>query len=143
MNISGTVKFALKAKKATHNLHIRNVTTNCDFFNQPLVCDINEEFISFRPSTLDDIKTINFTKITKKTYLTTIAGDIIPIGEFNIDEEKWTLAVGIFEFITNQSEINYSAFAAAAIIVAFPITILYITFQRYLIEGITAGANKG
>lgn len=60
-----------------------------------------------------------------------------------IDEEKWTLAVGIFEFITNQAEINYSAFAAAAIIVAFPITLLYITFQRYLIEGITAGANKG
>ena len=60
-----------------------------------------------------------------------------------IDEEKWTLAVGIFEFITNQSELNYSAFAAAAMMIALPITILYVVFQRYLIEGITAGANKG
>ncbi|MCF7927318.1 MAG: sugar ABC transporter permease [Candidatus Izimaplasma sp.] len=60
-----------------------------------------------------------------------------------VDNEKWTLAVGIFDFINDASDTNYPAFAAAAIIVAVPITILYITFQRYLIEGITAGANKG
>lgn len=58
-------------------------------------------------------------------------------------EEKWTLAVGIFRFINDQARINYPAFSAAAILVAVPITVLYIVFQRYLIEGITAGANKG
>lgn len=60
-----------------------------------------------------------------------------------IDQDKWTLAVGIFDWINNPSNINYPAFAAAALIVAVPITVLYIVFQRYLIEGITAGANKG
>jgi len=60
-----------------------------------------------------------------------------------IDKEKWTLAVGIFDFINDASDTNYPAFAAAALIVAIPITTLYIVFQRYLIEGITAGANKG
>lgn len=60
-----------------------------------------------------------------------------------VDEEKWTLAVGIFDFINNTSRINYPAFAASAMIVAVPITMLYIIFQKYLIEGITAGANKG
>lgn len=60
-----------------------------------------------------------------------------------IDSEKWTLAVGIFDFINDPSDTNYPAFAAAALIVAVPITTLYIVFQRYLIEGITAGANKG
>jgi arabinogalactan oligomer/maltooligosaccharide transport system permease protein len=59
------------------------------------------------------------------------------------DEEKWTLAVGIFNFINDASNTNYPAFAASAIIVALPITILYVAFQRFLIEGITAGANKG
>jgi arabinogalactan oligomer/maltooligosaccharide transport system permease protein len=58
-------------------------------------------------------------------------------------EEKWTLAVGIFRFINDQARINYPAFSAAAILVAVPITVLYVVFQRYLIEGITAGANKG
>lgn len=60
-----------------------------------------------------------------------------------VDSEKWTLAVGIFDFINDASDTNYPAFAAASMIVAIPITVLYVTFQRYLIEGITAGANKG
>ncbi len=60
-----------------------------------------------------------------------------------IDQEKWTLAVGIFAFIEDIANTNYPAFAASAIIVAVPITVLYIVFQKYLIEGITAGANKG
>jgi arabinogalactan oligomer/maltooligosaccharide transport system permease protein len=60
-----------------------------------------------------------------------------------IDSEKWTLAVGIFDFINDVADTNYPAFAAAAIIVAIPIATLYIVFQKYLIEGITAGANKG
>lgn len=58
-------------------------------------------------------------------------------------EENWTLAVGIFAFINDIQRQNYPAFAAAALMVAVPITVLYITFQRFLIEGITAGANKG
>ncbi len=60
-----------------------------------------------------------------------------------ISEENWTLAVGIFAFIDDQTMINYPAFAASAILIAVPITVLYIAFQRFLIEGITAGANKG
>lgn len=57
--------------------------------------------------------------------------------------EKWTLAVGIFAFIDDPTNINYPAFSAAALLVAIPITTIYVVFQRYLIEGITAGANKG
>ena len=60
-----------------------------------------------------------------------------------VDSDKWTLAVGIFDFIQDVNNTNYPAFAAAALIVAIPITLLYIVFQKYLIEGITAGANKG
>ncbi|MFP4286122.1 MAG: sugar ABC transporter permease [Candidatus Izemoplasmataceae bacterium] len=58
-------------------------------------------------------------------------------------EENWTLAVGIFAFINDIQRQNYPAFAASALLVAVPITILYVAFQRFLIEGITAGANKG
>ena len=50
---------------------------------------------------------------------------------------------GSVAFIDDQTMINYPAFAASAILIAVPITILYIAFQRFLIEGITAGANKG
>ena len=56
---------------------------------------------------------------------------------------QWTLAVGLFNFITDLNYIHYSAFAAGALLVGIPITILYMVFQRYLIEGIMAGATKG
>ncbi len=56
---------------------------------------------------------------------------------------QWTLAVGLYKFINDLNYIHYSAFAAGALLVGLPITILYMVFQKYLIEGIMAGATKG
>jgi arabinogalactan oligomer / maltooligosaccharide transport system permease protein len=56
---------------------------------------------------------------------------------------QWTLAVGLFRFINDLNYQHYSAFAAGAILVGLPITALYMAFQKYLIEGIMAGATKG
>lgn len=56
---------------------------------------------------------------------------------------QWTLAVGLFRFITDLEYLHYSAFAAGALLVGAPITVLYMVFQRYIIEGIMAGATKG
>ena len=58
-------------------------------------------------------------------------------------QTQWTLAVGIFNFINDINNIDYSAFAAASLIVGVPIAVLYMSFQKYLIEGIMAGATKG
>jgi arabinogalactan oligomer/maltooligosaccharide transport system permease protein len=56
--------------------------------------------------------------------------------------DNLTLAVGLYNMIAgNQNE--YTIFAAGAVLVAIPITILFVVFQKYMIEGITAGANKG
>jgi len=63
-------------------------------------------------------------------------------ADFDITSQ-WTLAVGLFKFINDPSKLNYSAFAAGALIVGIPITVLYMFFQKYLIEGIMAGATKG
>lgn len=68
-----------------------------------------------------------------------------PVGasaDYDITQQ-WTLAVGLFKFVNDQQQMNYSAFAAGALIVGFPITVLYMVFQKYLIEGIMAGATKG
>lgn len=56
---------------------------------------------------------------------------------------QWTLAVGLYKFINDLNYIHYSAFAAGALLVGLPITVLYMVFQKYLIEGIMAGATKG
>ena len=57
-------------------------------------------------------------------------------------DAKKTLAVGLYEMIAGQTNNNFTMFAAGAVLVAVPITILYVFLQKYLIEGVTAGANK-
>ncbi len=54
-----------------------------------------------------------------------------------------TLAIGLFEMVTGRQNTEFTMFAAGAVLVALPITILYVALQRFLIEGITAGASKG
>ncbi len=73
-------------------------------------------------------------------YLLNVPGPGVAIDQI---QNQWTLAVGIFSFINGQYDLNYPAFAAAALIVGMPIAVIYMIFQRYLIEGIMAGATKG
>ena len=56
--------------------------------------------------------------------------------------EKKTLAIGLYDMINANTNNNFTTFAAGAILVAVPITILSVCLQKYLIQGVTAGANK-
>ncbi|MBW7476093.1 sugar ABC transporter permease [Paenibacillus oenotherae] len=54
-----------------------------------------------------------------------------------------TLAIGLFEMVTGRANNEFTTFAAGAVLVAIPITILFLFLQKYIIEGLKAGANKG
>ncbi|KRG15268.1 arabinogalactan ABC transporter permease [Virgibacillus soli] len=56
---------------------------------------------------------------------------------------KKTLAIGLFEMVTGRGNTEFTTFAAGAVLVALPITILFFIFQNHLVEGLKAGANKG
>lgn len=58
-------------------------------------------------------------------------------------ESTRTIAVGLYTMIAGNENDNFTVFAAGAVLIAVPITILYLLFQKYLVEGIAAGANKG
>ena len=57
-------------------------------------------------------------------------------------EEKMTLAVGIFEWIAANSAENYTLFSAGALLVAIPITLLFIITQKHITAGLVSGAVK-
>ncbi|MBD1378728.1 sugar ABC transporter permease [Metabacillus arenae] len=57
--------------------------------------------------------------------------------------EKKTLAIGLFEMVSGRQNTEFTTFAAGAVLVALPITILFFLFQDHLVEGLKAGANKG
>ncbi|SEF40242.1 carbohydrate ABC transporter membrane protein 2, CUT1 family (TC 3.A.1.1.-) [Caloramator fervidus] len=56
--------------------------------------------------------------------------------------DKKTLAVGLLEMVTGQSNTKFTTFAAGAILVAIPIVIIFVFIQKYIIEGLSAGAVK-
>ncbi|PTM59774.1 sugar ABC transporter permease [Desmospora activa] len=57
--------------------------------------------------------------------------------------EKYTLAVGLFQFINDEFSNNFTRFAAGAVLIALPVSLIYLFLQRYLISGLTAGSTKG
>lgn len=54
------------------------------------------------------------------------------------------VAVGLFSWL-NKDMINgrYTMFCAAGVLVALPVTILFMFLQKYYVEGVTGGAVKG
>ncbi|GIP17867.1 sugar ABC transporter permease [Paenibacillus montaniterrae] len=57
--------------------------------------------------------------------------------------EKFTLALGLFNFINDKFANNFTRFAAGAVLIAVPIAIVFLFLQRYLISGLADGATKG
>ncbi|MFB9328269.1 sugar ABC transporter permease [Paenibacillus aurantiacus] len=57
--------------------------------------------------------------------------------------EKQTLAVGLFNMVSGNFATQFTIFAAGCVLVALPITAVFLIFQRYLVEGLTSGADKG
>ena len=58
-------------------------------------------------------------------------------------KDKYTVALGLFQML-NQDAINewFLPFTAGAIIIAIPITLLFIFMQKYYVEGVTGGSVK-
>ena len=82
------------------------------------------------------------------TILTAFMG---PWGDFvfaryismnNVD--GMNVAVGLFSWL-NQDQINnnYTMFCAGGVLVALPVTLLFMFLQKYYVEGVTGGAVKG
>jgi arabinogalactan oligomer/maltooligosaccharide transport system permease protein len=57
--------------------------------------------------------------------------------------DKQTLAVGLYSLISQIQTTNATLFATGAVLIAVPVTILFIVLQRYLVNGMMAGAEKG
>jgi len=56
--------------------------------------------------------------------------------------ETRTVAIGLFDMISGNTN-QFTIFCAGCVIIAIPIATLYMIFQKFLLEGLMAGANKG
>jgi arabinogalactan oligomer/maltooligosaccharide transport system permease protein len=62
---------------------------------------------------------------------------------FLVDMDSRTVAVGLQGFIGGQYSQNWGPFAAGSIIASIPIVIIFLSLQKYIINGLTAGSVKG
>jgi arabinogalactan oligomer / maltooligosaccharide transport system permease protein len=74
---------------------------------------------------------------------------IAPFADFILasvllrSKEKYTLAVGLYDMVAKQFGSEFTTFAAGSVLIAVPIAILFLSFQKYFVSGLTAGGTKG
>ena len=72
-----------------------------------------------------------------------------PFGDFILskfllrEKEFYTVAVGLQTFISDSKNLKISYFAAGAILIALPISILFFFLQKNFVSGLTSGGDKG
>jgi arabinosaccharide transport system permease protein len=54
----------------------------------------------------------------------------------------WTLPLALYSLIT-PTYTYYGTFSAMSLIMAVPVFVVFMIFQRYLVTGLTAGSVKG
>ena len=82
---------------------------------------------------------------------TILMGFMAPWGDFMLasyliheNSVGMSVAVGMFEWTSKTMlNTNYTMFCAAGVIVAIPVTAVFLALQKYYVEGVTGGAVKG
>ena len=82
---------------------------------------------------------------------TILMGFMAPWGDFMMasymihnNDAGMTVAVGMYEWLSQTNlNTNYNMFCAAAVMVAVPVTAVFLALQKYYVEGVTGGAVKG
>jgi arabinogalactan oligomer/maltooligosaccharide transport system permease protein len=70
-------------------------------------------------------------------------GDFILARSILTSESNWTLAVGMYAWVSDALNANWGLFAAGAVIASVPILALFLFLQRYIVSGLTSGSVKG
>lgn len=154
------IYYLLKAMGLTQNLVALVICYSC---GAGLGFQISKGFFDTIPRALDEAATIDgatknqiFWKIilpmSKPIVVYTVLTSFIgPWTDFILakiimgdSRENYTVAIGLRLMLENDF-INtyYKQFLAGSVVVAVPITLLFLKMQKYYVEGVTAGGVKG
>ena len=124
---------------------------------------VSKGFFDTIPKTLDEAARVDgatrfqvFYKVilplSKPIIIYTILmGFMAPWGDFMMAKyiaharsEGFNVAVGMWSWLDKTAiNANYTMFCAAGVVVAVPVTIVFLLLQKYYVEGVTGGAVKG
>ena len=124
---------------------------------------ISKGFFDTIPKTLDEAARVDgatrmqvFYKVIMPlsgsiVIYTILMGFMAPWGDFMLasyiiheNSDGMSVAVGMYEWLSKTMvNTNYTMFCAAGVIVALPVTAVFLALQKYYVEGVTGGAVKG
>ena len=124
---------------------------------------VSKGFFDTIPQTLDEAARVDgatrwqvFYKIimplSKPIVIYTILmGFMAPWGDFMLasyiiheNSAGMNVAVGVYEWLSKTNvNTHYTMFCAAGVLVAVPVTAVFLALQKYYVEGVTGGAVKG
>ena len=124
---------------------------------------ISKGFFDTIPKTLDEAARVDgatrmqvFFKVIMPlsgsiVIYTILMGFMAPWGDFMLasyiiheNSAGMSVAVGMYEWLSKTMvNTNYTMFCAAGVIVAVPVTAVFLALQKYYVEGVTGGAVKG
>ena len=124
---------------------------------------ISKGFFDTIPKTLDEAARVDgatrlqvFYKIIMPLsgsiiIYTILMGFMAPWGDFMLasyiiheNSAGMSVAVGMYEWLSKTMvNTNYTMFCAAGVVVAVPVTAVFLALQKYYVEGVTGGAVKG
>ena len=124
---------------------------------------VSKGFFDTIPTTLDEAARVDgatrfqvFYKVilplSKPIIIYTILmGFMAPWGDFMLasyiiheNSAGMSVAVGMYEWLSKTMvNSNYTMFCAAGVVVAIPVTAVFLALQKYYVEGVTGGAVKG
>lgn len=124
---------------------------------------ISKGFFDTIPKTLDEAARVDGATRFQVFYkvIMPLAGSIIiytilmgfmaPWGDFMMasyiiheNSQGMSVAVGMYEWLSKTNlNTHYTMFCAAGVIVALPVTAVFLALQKYYVEGVTGGAVKG
>ena len=90
--------------------------------------------------------------MSKPILVYTISSFMVPWTDFVMAKmilnsgvsADWTVAIGLYNMLQKTLINNYFAlFCAGGVLVSIPISILFVIMQKFYVEGITSGADKG
>jgi arabinogalactan oligomer / maltooligosaccharide transport system permease protein len=68
-------------------------------------------------------------------------GEVAYATAFMTGDEKYTLAVGLSQFV-GQHKAEWGLLTASSVLIAIPAAMVFLVVQRHLVTGLTAGATK-
>ena len=82
---------------------------------------------------------------------TILMGFMAPWGDFILssyliheNSQGMNVAVGMYEWLSKTNmNTHYTLFCSAGVVVAIPVTTVFLLLQKYYVEGVTGGAVKG